>query len=48
MMSARVRIEGYTVGYPEFLSVSSQYSNFTYDVSILCIIDAIIDIPLLL
>ena len=33
MMSAQAQIEGYQRGYPEFLYVSYEFLNFTYDVS---------------
>lgn len=33
MMSAQAQIEGYRTGYPEFLYVSYELANFTYDVS---------------
>ena len=35
MVSAQARIEGYRTGYPEFLSVTYEQPNFTYDVSLL-------------
>ena len=33
MMLAEARIEGYVMGYPEFLGVSYQDAGFDYDVS---------------
>ena len=33
MMFAEARIEGYTVGYPEFLSVTYEHPDFSYNVS---------------
>jgi hypothetical protein len=33
MMSAQARIDGYTAGYPEFLSVTYEHPDFTYNVS---------------
>ena len=33
MMLAQARIDGYTVGYPEFLNVTYEYPGFLYDVS---------------
>ena len=34
MMSAQARIEGYQIGYPEFLNVSYEHPSLDYSVSV--------------
>lgn len=34
MVSAQAQIEGYTTGYPEFLSVTYEHPDFRYYVSL--------------